>query len=208
MERGRSTFLAIINHKLYNKRHMVEKQHKVSKRDLSRERQFPGQHEDEQVVAVVRQYPVVLRIPLIIGLVIILVGMVPWALASNYVYSLVAPSATFMWICFAVLAFYWLRCWAGWYYSVYVLTTGRLIVIQQKGFFNRLVSELALNNVQNVNYHINGFNAALFGFGDILVQTLSGSGNLDLKLVHHPAVFQQQILDAVHKHGSTSTPVS
>ncbi len=182
---------------------MTEHHHKASKRDVSRERQFAGQHDDEQVIVVVRQFAVALRIPLLVGMVIIVVGMLPWSLANNFASSMVSSTATFMWICFGILAAYWLWHWVGWYYSVYILTTGRLIAIQQKGFFNRLVSELSLNNVQNVNYHINGFNAALFGYGDILVQTLSGSGNLDLKLVHHPAVFQQQILDAVHHHGST-----
>lgn len=173
------------------------------KREISHDRQFAGQHDGEQVIAVVRQFFVALRRPLLFGMIIIVVGMSPWALANNYAYSQVSNTATFMWICFGILLLYWLWHWIGWYYSVFILTSSRLMVIKQKGFFNRSVSELALNNIQSVNYHINGFNAALFGFGDIQVQTLSGSGTMDLKIVHHPAVFQQQILDAVHHHGST-----
>lgn len=185
-----------------------EHDHPHVKREISHNRQFPGQHDGEKVLAVVRQFVVALRHQIIIGGVMIVLVMIPWALASNYATSLVASTATIMWIGFGVFSLYALWHWAGWYYSVFILTSSRLIVIKQRGFFNRSVSELALNNVQSVNYQISGFNASVFGYGDVRVQTLSGSGDLDLNFVHKPAVFQQQILDAVHKHGSTSQPPS
>ncbi len=176
---------------------------KPVKRDLSHNRQFPGQHDDEQVLAVVRQFIVALRHQIIIGGVVIVLVMLPWSLSNNFAQGLVGITTNFMLLGFLFFLLYAVWQWAGWYYSVFILTSTRLIVIKQRGFFNRSVSELALNNVQSVNYQISGFNASVFGYGDVRVQTLSGSGDLDLNFVHHPAVFQQQILAAVHKHGST-----
>lgn len=187
---------------------IMSKHSKPVKRDLSHSRQFPGQHDDEKVLAVVRQFIVALRHQIVIGGMVIVLVMLPWSLSNNFATGLVGITTNFMLLGFLAFFGYALWQWASWYYSVFILTSSRLIVIKQRGFFNRQVSELALNNVQSVNYHINGFNASVFGYGNVRVQTLSGSGDLDLNFVHHPAVFQQQILSAVHAHGSTAEPTS
>lgn len=178
--------------------------HRPTKRDNARRNSSVLSRQDEDIIAVTRQFPIVMRRQLIIGMLIILFGMLPWSFATGNVLDW-APQATW-WMIFAfvILIFYWFRTWVGWYYSIYMLTSVRIVAISQKGFFNRHVKELALNNVQNVNYHINGFQAALFGYGDIDVQTLSGSGGLIITVIHHPSDLQQAILEAVHKHSSTS----
>jgi uncharacterized membrane protein YdbT with pleckstrin-like domain len=78
----------------------------------------------------------------------------------------------------------WFYYWMGWYYSIYILTDLRLIDIRQTGFFNRKVSEVGLDKVQSINYHIKGLQAALLKYGDITVQTYTG--DWVLKTVHHP----------------------
>lgn len=177
--------------------------YRPTKRDNARRSSSILGRQDEDIISVTRQFPIVMRRQLIIGMLIILFGMLPWSYATGNVLDW-APQATWwMILVFAALIFYWFRTWVGWYYSIYMLTSVRVVAIRQKGFFNRRVEELALNNVQNVNYHITGFQAALFGYGDIDVQTLSGSGGLKMTVIHHPADLQQAILAAVHKHGST-----
>lgn len=173
------------------------------KRDAPKRSQFAGQHEDEDVSAVVRRFPVVLRWALIKGMLLILVGMIPWAFAMNTGASWLGMAYNWMFVAFAALAWYWLREWVGWYYSIYLLTSNRLMVITQKGFFKRSVAELALNNIQNVNYKIDGFQASVFGYGDISVETLSGGGGFIMDHVHRPAKFQQKILNAVRAFDST-----
>lgn len=176
-----------------------------TKRDNARRSSGILSRQEEDIICVTHQFPIVMRRQLIVGMLIILFGMLPWSYATGNVLDW-APQATWWMIfVFAILIFYWFRTWVSWYYSVYMLTSVRVVMIRQRGFFNRRVEELALNNVQNVNYHITGFQAALFGYGDIEVQTLSGSGGLRLSYVHHPSDLQQKILEAVHKHSSTSS---
>jgi len=175
----------------------------VAKRDNVKRPQFPGQHQNEEILAVVRQFPLVLRRPLIWGLVIILVSLLPWTVAYSNGYKWLNLAVGWTIIGLTFLAIYWLINWIGWYYSVYVLTSHRIIIIRQRGLFDRQVSELTLNNIQNVNYHIKGFLAAVFKFGDITIETLSGGGDLKLKTIRHPAYLQQKILDTAHKFNST-----
>jgi uncharacterized membrane protein YdbT with pleckstrin-like domain len=139
-----------------------------------------------------------MRKQLIFGLLIILVGMIPWAIATANEYSWQGLADGWLLFAVLVLVFYWLRAWVGWYYSIYLLTNKRLMVVTQRGFFNRKVKELALSNVQNVNYEVNGIQAAMFGFGRVEVETLSGGGGMKLNYVHHPAEFQQAVLAYVH----------
>jgi uncharacterized membrane protein YdbT with pleckstrin-like domain len=73
------------------------------------------------------------------------------------------------------------------------------MIVKQSGFFSREVADLALHNVQNVNYAIKGIQGAMFGFGTVQIDTLSGSGALKLRYVYKPAKLQKEIMDAVHR---------
>lgn len=75
------------------------------------------------------------------------------------------------------------------------------MIVRQSGFFTREVADLALNNIQNVNYKIKGIQGAMFGFGTLKIETLSGAGGFSLKYVYKPAVLQREIMQAVHNHG-------
>lgn len=177
----------------------------MTKRDNSqRHHGLPGQHDDEKVLSVLHQFPIVLRWPLIWSMIIIVLAMGPWSLTNYYGSDLVGLATNWLWIGLMILIFYAVWSWVGYYYSVYVLTTRQIMVIRQRGFFKRSVSGLSLNNIQSVNYQVNGFQAAVFGFGDIDVETLSGSGHLKLTKVHHPSQVQQDILRAVHRYGNQS----
>ena len=152
----------------------------------------------EQIAVVTRQFPVVLRRPLIFGLVIVLLGILPWSFAFGLSASWLPIANIWGLVCIAFLVVYWLRCWIGWHYSVYVLTNQRIMVVKQSGFFSREVVDLGLNNIQNVSYSIKGLQGAMFGFGTLRIDTLSGSGALRLRYVYKPAKLQKQIMDAVH----------
>lgn len=185
------------------------------KRELANKRKAAATagHGDEIVIAVVRQFVIALRRPILFGGTMLVLVMLPWALANNFATGLVEETAGIMWLGFGLAFLYGFWHWVGWYYSVYVLTNKSLTIITQKGFFNRKVSDMELHNIQSVNYHIDGFNASLFGYGNVLVQTLSGAGDMELKYVHKPAVLAKQIIDAVHEYSGSnvqagSTPPS
>ncbi|HUC87504.1 MAG TPA: PH domain-containing protein [Candidatus Saccharimonadales bacterium] len=163
-------------------------------------KEFPGQHPDEQVVLVFRQHPVVLRRPLIYGLLAILVVILPLDfILSGPLYSFLLKAVIVVPL---LVLMYWFYHWVGWFYSVYIVTSQRLINIRQKGFFNREVSEVGFDKIQSINYHIKGIQAALLKFGDITVQTYTS--DWVLKSVHHPEEVHSQIMTVAH--GIVSTP--
>jgi len=164
------------------------------------EKQFPGQHDGEEVQFVFRQHPLVMRKSLIVGLLVIVVAVLP--LDFPQIYSVDWLSGLVMKIMIGVvLAVFaaWFYRWIGWYYTLYIVTDRRVLAIRQKGFFDRKVDEWQLDGISNVNYHIGGFQAVIFGFGDITARTYIG--DLEMTKIHKPAEVHAQLVDAVKRAG-------
>ncbi len=178
----------------------------MTKRDRVIERAAEHDVDDGQepdVIFVERQFPIVLRVPLIMGLVIILVGLVPWSIATANAYSWQPLTIKWLLAWSLVLLVYWAYHFSSWYFTVLILTEEELTMIKQKGPFRRTVESLTLNNIQSVNYHIPGMQAAIFHYGDIEIQTMSGSGHMKIKTLYKPARLQAEILEATQEYSST-----
>lgn len=160
---------------------------------------FPGQHEGEVVELVFHRHPIVMRKALIFGMLVILVGVLPllvWPLASAAIkVAIFTPIISLL---------YWFYAWIGWYYTVYIVTDQRLIEVKQRGFFNRRVSEYGIDKIQNVNYHIRGLQAVIFGYGDITAQTYVG--DVVMKTIHKPVEIHAQIIKVLHRSPSSTPP--
>ncbi len=144
-----------------------------TKRDRSHEPEVEENGEEAELIFVERQFPIVLRWPLIYGMIIILVGMIPWSISTANLYSWQPLAVNWMIFVFFVLMTYWAYHFAGWFFTVLILTDEDITFIKQKGFFRRDVQSLTLNNVQSVNYKIPGLQGALFRYGDLKIETLS-----------------------------------
>lgn len=164
----------------------------MSAKAEAKPKSFPGQHDGEVVELVFHQHPLVMRKQLIIGLLLILVGLLP---------PLFWPLAGWVWkpaeLILLAVGLWWFYRWVGWYYTIYLVTNERLVEIQQHGFFNRKVTEFGLDKIQNINYHINGLQAVLFVYGDIMVQTYVG--DLVMRTIYKPVKIHEQIVDIVRR---------
>lgn len=183
----------------------------MSSKDKGFQPQFPGQREGENVELVFHQHPLVMRKALILGLLAILVGVLPLDFPQIYAWPSVASALTKIALGVPVLVFLaWIYRWIGWYYTVYIVTNERIVEIKQKGFFDRTVTEWQLDKILHVNYRVGGFQAVLFGYGDITVRTVIG--DLLIKTVHRPTKIHNELQAIVRRGGGavagedTSTP--
>ncbi|MCA9347869.1 PH domain-containing protein [Candidatus Saccharibacteria bacterium] len=177
----------------------------VSERDDDFVRYFSEQFDDEGVLFVFRKHPVVMRKGLILASVGLLLPMLV-IVAMSYVYVNnpdKLPTMNTMYIAMAtgvlLATIFMLPFWISWYYSVYIVTDQRLVQITQKGFFSRGMVTIGLDQVQMVNYEVNGIQQTLLGFGTIVVQTFVGS--LTINDVHHPARVQKKMLHILRDLG-------
>lgn len=172
----------------------------MSNKSQIADKQFPGQHDGEIVKLVFNQHPLVMRKALIVGLLAIVLGVFPLDFPQVYASDII--SGIFLKIALGVpilVLAYWFWRWVGWHYSVYIVTNERIMEIKQKGFFEREVGEWQLDSVQNVNYRVGGFQAVIFGYGDITVKTYIG--DLIIPTVHHPMKIYEKLQILVREGG-------
>lgn len=160
---------------------------------------FDGQHEDEEVLFYFRQHPVVMRKQLLIFLVLLTVGFVPW---SFFPFN----TATQIGLLVAVvtgLAVLFYR-WISWYYSLYIVTGERFIQDARHGLFDRQVMEIDLVKIQSVNYEVPGFQATLYKYGTIVVQTFVG--DMVIEKVYNPGEIHQRLTKILRDY-ETEQPI-
>lgn len=162
---------------------------------------FEDQMDDEEVLFVAHKHPIIMRRGLVFGMFGPLIGVMPATIWMNlgigWFFGGMALGCVLGYLIF-------LPSWIKWHFSVIVVTNKRFIQMQQKGFFSRSVNDLALSQIQSLNYSIEGVEQSLFGFGTIKLQTFMGE--VEMHHVHHPAKTVRRIQEIMRDQGIT--PVS
>jgi uncharacterized membrane protein YdbT with pleckstrin-like domain len=85
----------------------------------------------------------------------------------------------FVWNFFFIL-------WLDYYLDAWIVTNERIINIEQRGFFNREISELKLTKIQDVTSEIIGVIPTLLDYGNIYVQTAGEKERFAFCQIPHP----------------------
>ena len=123
--------------------------------------------------------------------------LVPFADAFNYSLPLAR----------VVLGVWWLLVWSvafnsftKYFLNAWILTNQRVVEIKQFGFFNREVSSLFLNRIEDVTTDSNGILSSLLDIGDINVQTAGTVDRFTMRGIPHPAMLRDIMLKYVSVH--------
>jgi uncharacterized membrane protein YdbT with pleckstrin-like domain len=94
------------------------------------------------------------------------------------------------------------------YLDTWIVTNERIINIEQKGLFSRIVSELHLNQVQDVTSETHGIVATFLSYGDVHIQTAGARERFNFKQIDNPEKIKQIITKLVQddkrRHGDAS----
>jgi hypothetical protein len=179
----------------------AQKDHTIDSTNL-KPKYFPDQFDDEEVLFVFHKHPVVMRKGLIYGSLGLLVGPL-YTLVLTYTNKTNPPSLNFFYLSFlvsiAISALLFFPSWMSWHFSVFIVSDKRFIQITQKGLFHRSVVDMALPQIQMVNYEVSGLQETLLGFGTIMMQTFVG--DLVIHYIHHPAKIQKHLLEILRQNG-------
>lgn len=182
---------------------MAKKDKKEAKNTSSQHvKYFTDQFDDEEVLFVFRKHPIVMRKALVWGMLAWLIGPIVTSVLT-YVRPENPPDMKFFGISLLLSMLLGILIlipsWIGWYFSIFITTDQRFIQITQKGLFHRAVADLALAQIQSVNYEVSGLQETLLGFGTIKMQTYVG--DLTIHDVHHPAKIQKKIVGILREKG-------
>jgi hypothetical protein len=156
---------------------------------------FEGQRPGEEVIKVWRQHPWVLVRPGFTAIAIVLAVALVIRLAGASGYSSLA-------IVTGLVASGWIGGVAlfKWWNGMYLLTTERVIDVDQRQLFHRVVGELPIENIQDATYEVRGLFATALNFGNVVVQTIGGATTLTMTTVEAPYQVQQAVLEARNKY--------
>ncbi len=163
-------------------------------------KQFPGQQADEKTVLLARVHWFKFAGNLLFAFVLVLMWFVAWALIDQYLPTLLQGMWGNIWILFSFLYFLFVALflyigWLNYYLDVWILTNDRLIDIDQKGLFNRSVSQLSLGQVQNIKAEIKGFLPVLLRFGNVDVETAGAEvGRFSFRNIPKPFEVEEKVL--------------
>lgn len=166
--------------------------------------------EGERVLRIVRQYWIVYLLSATVAFILIaspFFFMVPLlSLGKSGVFAFA--------LSFIVGMLYGFRQFYVWYWHAFIITSTRVIDVDQHGFFNRVVSEATYEKIQDVSYGIKGVAGTLLRMGSLVIQTAGSNTNLELshikdpKDVHHLVTETMQAFQTNSRGGARSEKVA
>jgi len=158
--------------------------------------QFQGQRPHERVLLVTHQHPFVLLQPVLIATLILLVPFAVFAVSpTGPVLAVTILVAIIGGITIAHHA------WYSWNRTTVMLTTDRIIFLEQRGFFKRELTELPLHAIHQVSHKVSGILHTVFGFGTVSLATMGAQQPMTIPNVPDPYAVQQEILQTQNGEG-------
>jgi uncharacterized membrane protein YdbT with pleckstrin-like domain len=164
-------------------------------------RHLPNAIPDEKVVHVLRRHPITLT-GLIFGLIFLICSpFAGWIILSNTQPLLLEDQGMLTLILMGGSAFFlfaWLfmfQSFMDYYLDIWIVTTKRVLNIEQTGLFARTVSELRLNRIQDVTSTVNGFIPTLFDYGHMEIQTAGEKVRFVFEQIPHPTQVSKSVLE-------------
>ena len=166
---------------------------------------FPSLHleENERILLVLHRHWFVLVRELSAAVLMIFAGIMAYSMRSLW-YTL-GNTETVNAVVLFLLSLYTLlilalsfAIWINYRLDVWIVTTKRVVDVEQRGLFNREVSEFLVANIQDITTDVPTMIMTLFDFGNMTIQT-AGQKNFTVHEIPHLEKAKQIILDCSRK---------
>lgn len=105
-----------------------------------------------------------------------------------------------------IILFAAFRLWIDYWLDVWIITSERIIDIEQTGLFRHEISEILFSRVQDITVKVPGFLASVLNFGTIVIQTAGEQSFFihDIPKVHK---VKEAILDQMRIKNSSASKI-
>ncbi|PIR87506.1 MAG: hypothetical protein COU11_00125 [Candidatus Harrisonbacteria bacterium CG10_big_fil_rev_8_21_14_0_10_49_15] len=164
-------------------------------------------HPDEKIIMRQRKHWFVFALEAVgfgIGALvpIVLVPSASWLFPG--LYEFFGTADTFALLVFASGAWFlllWILlsvAFTNYYLDVLIVTTKRMLDLDQRGLFSRDVATIPSQNIQDIKIDTQGIFATFFNFGDLHVQTAGGHKELVIRGIKDPEHVKDEIMGVYH----------
>lgn len=93
--------------------------------------------------------------------------------------------------------------WIDYYFDTWIITNERIVNIEQRGLFDRHISELNFRNIQDVTTNVDGILPTILNFGDVSIQTAAEQERFMFRMVPDPYKIKDVVMKRTeHTHSS------
>lgn len=92
---------------------------------------------------------------------------------------------------------YALENFLSWFFNVYIVTNERVVDIDFHNFLYREISDADLDKIQDITIKGSGLGAAIFHYGDILIQTAAEKEEFEFLAVPQPEIVSRVIRELI-----------
>ena len=167
-------------------------------------RHFPNQKPNEHVIMFLRRHWIV---PLKVFLVGALLSLVPLVIYLSFAKTELLQSEMYYAVFILLSSAYYLFIvlftftnFVDYYLDVWIVTNMRIINIEQKGLFSRVISEKDLDIMQDVTSDVSGFLSTLLEYGDVFIQTAAETERFIFKEVPFAQEVSRRISNLVSEY--------
>ena len=128
--------------------------------------------------------------------------------------SIISPLGIFFYSLWFLLfwVFFFVK-WTNYYLDVWFVTETRIIDVEQKSLFDREVSNLRFDRIQDISVEVHGVIATFLNFGDLHIKTAAEDSGFFMEDAAHPeavreVIFSRHNREAEKMHQSPPAPVS
>ncbi|MBU1092387.1 PH domain-containing protein [Patescibacteria group bacterium] len=160
-------------------------------------KEFSTQKPDEKIILILRKHWFILAWPFFKGVVLILLILFMPLFGKLGFYIFNSAFLTFVYLAWMIFwGNYIVYEYLNWYRDRFIITTQRVVNIDQKSMFRRRVSEIELDHIQDISHEINGVSATSFKFGNVILSS-TGDDNIELRDIPQPAEVQDLLVKLV-----------
>ena len=138
---------------------------------------LPNKLPGEKVIQIVRRDTFILFMKIMLFVLLLVLPLIFFWLLLSQNPDMQSSEIFYPLIVLGVSAYYlfiWLFfffSFVDYYLDAWIITNERIIDIQQKGFFSRVIAEHKLFRIQDVTSEVHGAIPTLLKFGDVYIQT-------------------------------------
>ncbi|MFH0814941.1 MAG: hypothetical protein V1902_02595 [Candidatus Falkowbacteria bacterium] len=171
---------------------------------------FPNQKANEFIILFLRRHwiEVAKIIVVTIGLcalpLVVYIATLSYISAISEVFAAIFTLGGSAFYLFVIL--YTFSSFIDYYLDVWIVTNQRIINIEQKGLFDRVISEKELGRMQDITSTVEGFCGTIFHYGNVQVQTAGEEQHFLFKNIPYPEEVARTISNLVseYKKGGVS----
>lgn len=160
---------------------------------------FETQEETEKVILFVRQHFIV-NVPwLVITTFLVIAPIVLFPLLFRALSLNVMLPASY----YVVGTMFWylatfgftLASFIGWFFNIYIVTNERIVDIDFFYLLYKKFAQAELTKIQDINYTSGGILAAMFNYGNVVVETAGEAPNIEFESVPYP----EKVVEAIRE---------